>query len=274
MGIKIQGPHTPSTRHCATSDFSEVTLPKREKALSGKLSRRFGHNNRGVITSRFRGGGHKRVYRHVNFHRNYRGVPASVIGVAYDPDRTAHLALLSYPDGKKEYILQPSNVQTGQQIASGFDAPLEPGNALNLKSIPLGMEIHNIELRPGAGGQLVRSAGAAARIMAKEGNYATVRLPSGETRLLSLDCWATIGRVGNTDYGNQQLGKAGRKRWLGKRPHVRGSVMNPCDHPHGGGEGRSPVGRAQPMTPWGRVALGQKTRKRKKYSDSSIIRNR
>lgn len=274
MGIRLYAAQTPGLRHCATSDFKEITLPGRTRQLSTKLNRKHGRNNRGVITSRHRGGGHKRVYRMVDTKRYYRGIPATVLGIAYDPNRGARLALVEYPDGKKAYILHPQGVLPGQTIAAGPSAPLEPGNALPIKAIPLGLDIHNIELQPGGGGQLVRAAGTTAKLVAKENDYATIRLPSGETRLVRQDCWATIGRIGNVNRINQRAGKAGRTRWLGRRPHVRGSVMNPCDHPHGGGEGRAPIGRSGPVSPWGRPALGKLTRRPNKYSDKLILRSR
>nr|YP_009646377.1 ribosomal protein L2 [Chloroparvula japonica]QBX98137.1 ribosomal protein L2 [Chloroparvula japonica] len=274
MGIRLYAAQTPGLRHCATPDFKEITLQKRSRPLSGKLTRQYGRNNRGVITSRHRGGGHKRVYRYVDNKRVIRGIPATVIGVAYDPNRGARLALVQYPNGEQSYILHAYGVVPGQTISAGPSAPVEPGNSMPLKAIPLGLEIHNIEIQPGRGGQLARAAGAYARLVAKEGDYATLRLPSGETRLIRQECWATIGRVGNIDRSNQRAGKAGRTRWLGRRPHVRGSVMNPCDHPHGGGEGRAPVGRSHPVTPWGRIALGQRTRRPNKYSDKLVLRGR
>lgn len=233
-----------------------------------------GRNNRGVITCQQRGGGHKRLYRKIDFGRKKLGIPAKVFSIEYDPNRNARIALLHYQDGEKRYILQPRGLTVGETIISDFEAPIKTGNALPLRSMPLGTEVHNIELQPGAGGQLARAAGSLAQIVAKEGNYATLRLPSGEVRLISLDCWGTVGQVGNLDAINVNIGKAGRKRWLGRRPKVRGSVKNPVDHPHGGGEGRCPIGRSRPVTPWGKPALGVRTRKPKRYSSKLIVRRR
>jgi len=272
MGIRLYTAQTPSQRHCATSDFKDITIKKRNRKLCGPLNRRHGRNNRGIITSRHRGAGHKRVYRFVDTKRDNYGVPAKVKGVNYDPNRTANIALVEYPNGQSAYIIHPEGLTEGQMVVSGYSAPLQSGNTLPLKAIPLGIEIHNIEIEPSRGGKLVKAAGTAARLVAKEGSYATIRLPSGETRLIHQDCWVTIGRVGNSDHANQCFGKAGRKRWMGRRPHVRGSVMNPVDHPHGGGEGRAPIGRPSPVTPWGKRTLGKRTRKSKKYSDKLIIR--
>ena len=238
------------------------------------MHRAKGRNNRGVITCRHRGGGHKRLYRQIDFRRNKYDMSAEVQTIEYDPNRNARIALVQYEDGEKRYILQPTGLKVGDKIIASAEAPNAIGNSLPLASMPLGVQIHNIEMHPKKGGQLVRSAGGVAQLVAKEGDFVTVRLPSGEVRLLNNQCWATIGQVGNSEVMNLSIGKAGRSRWLGKRPTVRGSVMNPVDHPHGGGEGRCPVGRPQPMTPWGKPALGRKTRARKKYSDSLILRRR
>ncbi|KAI3423588.1 hypothetical protein D9Q98_010770, partial (chloroplast) [Chlorella vulgaris] len=245
-----------------------------EKALTSWWSRSKGRNNRGIITSRHRGGGHKRLYREIDFARAKVNVPAKVSYIEYDPNRNARIALVNYQDGEKKYILHPVGLQVGQTIIASPEASIAIGNCLPLVKIPLGTEVHNIELQPGSGGQLVRAAGTVAQIVAKEGTWASLRLPSGEVRLVSQNCWATIGRVGNIDAFNLTLGKAGRSRWLGRRPHVRGSAMNPVDHPHGGGEGRAPIGRARPVSPWGRPALGAKTRKRKKFSAALILQRR
>jgi large subunit ribosomal protein L2 len=233
-----------------------------------------GRNNRGIITSRHRGGGHKRLYRLVDFKRNKLGIPGKVVAVEYDPNRNARLALIYYRDGEKSYVLYPRGLQVGQSILSDVQAPISIGNALPLRNMPLGVELHNLEVTPGKGGQFVRSAGTTAQLVAKEGAYATIRLPSGEVRLVLQSCWATVGQVGNVDAINLTKGKAGRSRWLGRRPHVRGSVMNPCDHPHGGGEGKAPIGRARPVSPWGRPALGQRTRKKNSFSAKLIVRRR
>ncbi|KGG14679.1 LSU ribosomal protein L2p (L8e) [Prochlorococcus sp. MIT 0602] len=233
-----------------------------------------GRNNRGVITCRHRGGGHKRQYRLVDFRRNKHNVPAKIAAIHYDPHRNARLALLFYEDGEKRYILAPSGIHVGQKVLSGSNVPFETGNAMPLSAIPLGSSVHCVELYPGRGGQMVRSAGASAQVMAKEGEYVALKLPSTEVRLVRRECYATLGEVGNSEIRNTSLGKAGRKRWLGRRPQVRGSVMNPCDHPHGGGEGRAPVGRAGPVTPWGKPALGLKTRKRNKPSNRFVVRKR
>jgi len=242
--------------------------------LTKYIHRAKGRNNRGVITCRHRGGGHKKLYRIVDFKRDKRGVVADVLAVEYDPFRNARIALVQYEDGEKRYILHPAELKVGAKIQAGPDSPIEVGNALPLANIPLGTVVHNIELVAGRGGQLARAAGASAQVAAKEGNYVTLKLPSGEVRMIRRECYATIGSVGNADVRNTSLGKAGRKRWLGRRPEVRGSVMNPVDHPHGGGEGRAPIGRSGPVTPWGKPALGGKTRKKKKASNSLIIRRR
>ncbi len=274
MGIRSYRPYTPGTRQASVSDFSEITKSKPEKSLTKSKHNPKGRNNRGVITSRHRGGGHKRRYRIVDFRRDKHNIPAKVAAIEYDPNRNARIALLFYQDGEKRYILAPAGIQVGTMVVSGENAPFEIGNALPLIRIPLGTEVHNIELIPGKGGQMVRAAGGAAQVVAKEGDYVTLRLPSKEVRMVRKECYATIGKVGNTEARNLKLGKAGRKRHLGRRPHVRGSVMNPVDHPHGGGEGRAPIGRSGPVTPWGKPALGAKTRNKKKQSSKLIVRRR
>ena len=274
MSIRLYKSYTPGTRNRALSAFSEITKSKPEKTLIRKNQRNKGRNNRGVITIRHRGGGHKRLYRLIDFRRNKHGIEGSVAAIEYDPNRNARIALINYLDGEKRYILHPKNLNVGDKIFAGPEAPLSIGNSLPLGQIPLGTSIHNIELIPNKGGQIVRSAGTSAKILAKENNYITLRLPSKEIRLVRKECFATIGEVGNNDAFLIQSGKAGRTRWLGKRPTVRGSVMNPCDHPHGGGEGRTPIGRSRPVTPWGKPALGMKTRKTKKLSDAYILRRR
>ena len=274
MSIRLYKSYTPGTRNRALSAFTEITKTTPEKSLIRKNHRNKGRNNRGVITIRHRGGGHKRRYRLVDFRRNKHTIPATVAAIEYDPNRNARLALLHYEDGEKRYILHPNNLNVGDTVYSGADAALQIGNSLPLEAIPLGSSVHNIELIPNRGGQIVRAAGTSAKILAKEGDYVTLRLPSKEVRLIRKECFATIGEISNNDAFLVQSGKAGRTRWLGKRPTVRGSVMNPCDHPHGGGEGRAPIGRSQPYTPWGKPALGTLTRSRKKYSQSFIIRKR
>jgi len=274
MSIRLYKSYTPGTRNRALSTFSEITKSKPEKSLIGKNHRNKGRNNRGVITIRHRGGGHKRRYRIVDFQRNKFNVEATVASIEYDPNRNARIALLNYSDGEKRYILHPNNVNVGDRLISGSNAPFSTGNTLPLEQIPLGTSIHNIELIPNRGGQIVRSAGTSAKILAKEGDYVTLRLPSKEIRLIRKECYATIGELSNNDAFLVRSGKAGRTRWLGKRPTVRGSVMNPCDHPHGGGEGRTPIGRSRPVTPWGKPALGVKTRKPKKASSAYILRRR
>jgi large subunit ribosomal protein L2 len=274
MGIRFYRAYTPGTRDRSVSDFNEITRSKPEKSLTKYNHRSKGRNNRGVITCQQRGGGHKRLYRQIDFYRNKTGLNAKVFSIEYDPNRSARIALLHYQDGEKRYIISPLGLTVGESVLSDVEAPIKVGNALPLKNMPLGTEVHNIELQPGSGGKLARAAGALAQIVAKEGNYVTLRLPSGEVRLVSRNCWATIGQVGNIDAINVVIGKAGRKRWLGRRPKVRGVVKNPCDHPHGGGEGRAPIGRSRPVTPWGKPALGIKTRKTKKYSSTLIIRGR
>ncbi|MDJ0575578.1 MAG: 50S ribosomal protein L2 [Xenococcaceae cyanobacterium MO_234.B1] len=274
MGTRSFKPYTPGTRQATISDFSEITKSKPEKSLTKYKHRVKGRNNRGVITSRRRGGGHKRLYRIIDFRRDKLNIPGNVIAIEYDPNRNARIALVEYQDGEKRYILAPVGIKVGSEIISGPDSPIEIGNALPLGKIPLGETIHNIELRVGRGGQIVRAAGTAAKLMAKEGDYVTVGLPSKEVRMIRKECYATIGQVGNAEFRNLKLGKAGKSRHLGRRPQVRGSAMNPCDHPHGGGEGRAPIGRSGPVTPWGKPALGMKTRKKKKPSDKLIVRRR
>ena len=274
MALRFYKAYTPGTRHRSVSDCTELSKTRPEKSLTRSLHRAKGRNNRGVITCRHRGGGHKRLYRQIDFRRNKYDMSAEVQTIEYDPNRNARIALVQYEDGEKRYILQPTGLKVGDKIIASAEAPNAIGNSLPLASMPLGVQIHNIEMHPKKGGQLVRSAGGVAQLVAKEGDFVTVRLPSGEVRLLNNQCWATIGQVGNSEVMNLSIGKAGRSRWLGKRPTVRGSVMNPVDHPHGGGEGPCPVGRPQPMTPWGKPALGRKTRARKKYSDSLILRRR
>jgi len=273
VGIKKFKPTSPGRRFVTVSTFEEVTTNEPEKSLLEPLKKQSGRNASGRITVRHRGGGHKRKYRIIDFKRDKDGIPAKVASIEYDPNRSARIALLHYADGEKRYILAPAGLKTGQLIESGPEADIKVGNALPLRNIPLGTMIHNLELHPGAGGQLVRSAGTSAQLMAKEGKYAHIRMPSGEMRLLLQVCRATIGQVGNTDHENISIGKAGRKRWMGIRPTVRGVVMNPVDHPHGGGEGRSPIGR-NPVTPWGKPALGARTRKKKKPSDRLIVKRR
>ena len=273
MGIKKYNPYTPSRRNMTGSDFAEITKTTPEKALLASKKNTAGRNNQGKITVRHRGGGVKRKYRIIDFKRRKDGIPATVVGIEYDPNRTANIALISYADGEKAYILAPAGLTDGMKVMSGTGAEIKAGNCLPLSEIPVGTQIHNIELYPGKGGQLVRSAGNAAQLMAKEGKYATLRLPSGEMRLVPIICRATIGVLGNGDHNLVNIGKAGRKRHMGIRPTVRGSVMNPNDHPHGGGEGKAGIGRPGPVTPWGKPALGLKTRKRK-HSDKLIVRRR
>ena len=272
MSIRLYKSYTPGTRNRALSAFSEITKTKPEKSLIRKNHRNKGRNNRGVITIRHRGGGHKKRYRLIDFKRNKSGIEGILASIEYDPNRNARIGLVNYVDGEKRYILHPKNLSVGDSIFSGSGSPLNIGNALPLEEIPLGTSIHNIELIPNRGGQIVRAGGTSAKILAKEGDYVTLRLPSKEIRLIRKECLATIGEISNNDAFLVQSGKAGRTRWLGKRPTVRGSVMNPCDHPHGGGEGRAPIGRTRPLTPWGKPALGIKTRKRKKLSDAFILR--
>ncbi len=274
MAIKTYNPYTPSRRNMTGSDFSEITKKTPEKALCSSLKKNAGRNNQGKITVRHHGGGNRRLYRNVDFKRNKDGISAKVIGIEYDPNRTANIALICYEDGEKAYILAPDGLKDGMKVMNGPEAEIRVGNCLPLSEIPVGTLVHNVELYPGKGGQMVRSAGNSAQLMAKEGKYATLRLPSGEMRMVPLVCRASIGTVGNTDHNLIKIGKAGRKRHMGVRPTVRGSVMNPNDHPHGGGEGRAPIGRPGPCTPWGKPALGLKTRKKKKASNKLIVRRR
>ena len=272
MPVRIYKPTSPGRRNMSVSTFEEITRSRPERSLLRPLKSKAGRNNQGKITSRHRGGGHKRRYRIIDFKRNKQGIPAKVFSIEYDPNRSARIALLHYVDGEKRYILAPNGLKVGDLVMSGPEAEIRVGNALPLGNIPTGTVIHNIELYPGRGGQMVRSAGGAAQLMAKSGDYAQIRLPSGEQRLVHIHCMATIGQVGNLDHENVRIGKAGRSRYLGRRPHVRGSVMNPVDHPHGGGEGRAPIG-GQPQTPWGKPALGHRTR-RNKRTDKFIVRRR
>ena len=274
MGIKTYSPYTPSRRHMTGSDFKEITASKPEKSLVVSLKKNSGRNNQGKITVRHQGGGYRTKYRLVDFKRNKDGIPAKVMTIEYDPNRTANIALICYADGQKSYILAPYGLKVGDTLMNGETAEVRLGNCLPLSNIPVGSSIHNIELYPGKGGQLVRSAGNSAQLMAKEGKYATLRLPSGEMRMVPIGCRATVGQVGNIDHELINIGKAGRKRHMGIRPTVRGSVMNPNDHPHGGGEGRTSIGRPGPVTPWGKPALGLKTRKKNKQSNKLIIRRR
>ena len=274
MGIKQFKPTTKSRRNMTVSTFEEITKTKPERSLTTSLKKNAGRNSYGRITVRHQGGGSRRKYRIIDFKRRKDNVPAVVIAIEYDPNRTANIALIEYEDGEKAYILAPIGLKVNDKVMSGEKADIKPGNALPISCIPVGTMIHCIELKPGKGAQMVRSAGNAAQLMAREDKYAHVRLPSGEMRLVRVDCKATIGQVGNTDHENIKLGKAGKSRWLGKRPEVRGSVMNPNDHPHGGGEGRAPVGHAGPMTPWGKPALGYKTRKKNKLSNKFIVKRR
>ncbi|HHU69496.1 MAG TPA: 50S ribosomal protein L2 [Thermoanaerobacterales bacterium] len=273
MAIKKFKPTSPGRRTMTVLTFEEITKKEPEKSLVKTLKSTGGRNVYGRITARHRGGGHKRKYRIIDFKRDKDNIPAKVAAIEYDPNRSANIALLHYVDGEKRYILAPLGLKVGDIVESGTNVDIKPGNALPLERIPLGTIIHNIEMKAGKGGQLVRAAGASAQLMAKEGDYAHLRLPSGEVRLVRKECRATIGQVGNLDHENISIGKAGRSRWLGKRPHVRGSAMNPVDHPHGGGEGKAPIGRKSPVTPWGKPTLGLKTRK-KKASDKLIIRRR
>ena len=274
MGIKSYNPYTPSRRNMTGSDFSEITKSTPEKSLLVSFQKNAGRNNQGKITVRHRGGGNRKKYRVIDFKRNKDGIPAKVLGIEYDPNRTANIALIAYADGEKTYILAPAGLTDGMTVMNGAGAEVKVGNCLPLSEIPVGTEVHNIELYPGKGGQLVRAAGNSAQLMAKEGKYATLRLPSGEMRMVPIICRATIGVVGNGDHNLINLGKAGRKRHMGIRPTVRGSVMNPNDHPHGGGEGKTGIGRPGPVTPWGKPALGLKTRKNNKQSNKLIVRRR
>ena len=275
MGIKTYNPYTPSRRNMTGSDFSEITKTTPEKSLLSPVKNNAGRNNQGKITVRHQGGGNRRQYRIIDFKRNSKdGVPAKVVGIEYDPNRSANIALLAYADGAKAYIIAPEGLTDGMTVMSGPEAEVRVGNCLPLENIPVGTMVHNVEMQPGKGGQMVRSAGNGAQLMAKEGKYATLRLPSGEMRMVPIQCRATIGVVGNGDHNLVKIGKAGRKRHMGIRPTVRGSVMNPNDHPHGGGEGKTGIGRPGPSTPWGKPALGLKTRKKKKASNKLIVRRR
>jgi large subunit ribosomal protein L2 len=274
MGIKIYKPYTPTTRNRSVLDFSILSKIKPEKSLTIANHRAKGRNNKGRITIRHKGGGHKKLYRLIDFKRNKYDIKGKVLSIEYDPNRNANISLINYEDGEKRYILHPEKLKIGDTIFSGKNLPIEIGNALPLENIPLGTDVHNVELIPGKGGQLIRAAGSSAKILAKENNYVVLKLSSKEIRLFKKECFATIGKISNADFYNVVLGKAGRKRWLGVRPTVRGSVMNPVDHPHGGGEGRCPIGKPRPLTPWGKPALGRKTRKRKNKSDMFIIRSR
>ena len=274
MGMKHFNPTTPSLRNMTVSTYDEITKTTPEKSLLAKKKKNSGRNSYGRITVRHQGGGNRQKYRIIDFKRRKDDMVANVIGIEYDPNRSANIALIEYEDGEKAYILAPVGLTDGDKVISGDKADIKPGNCMKIENIPVGTMIHNIELNPGQGGKLVRAAGQEAQLMAKEGKYAHVRLPSGEMRLIMAVCRATIGTIGNTDHENVKLGKAGRSRHMGKRPEVRGSVMNPVDHPHGGGEGRAPVGHAGPMTPWGKPALGYKTRKKNKQSDKFIVKSR
>ena len=274
MGIKTYNPYTPSRRNMSGYDFEEITASTPEKSLTTSLKKHAGRNAQGKITVRHHGGGSRRKYRIIDFKRNKDGIPATVKSIEYDPNRTANIALICYADGEKKYILAPVGLKVGQTVMNGAEAEIKVGNCMELKDMPVGTQIHNIEMYPGHGGQLVRAAGVSAQLMAKEGKYATIRMPSGEMRMVPIVCRASIGQVGNTEHNLVNIGKAGRKRHMGIRPTVRGSVMNPNDHPHGGGEGKAPVGRPGPCTPWGKPALGYKTRKKNKQSNKMIIRRR
>ena len=274
MGMKHFKPYTPSRRNMTVSDFSEITKKTPEKSLLATKKKNAGRNSYGRITVRHQGGGNRQKYRIIDFKRNKDNMPATVIGIEYDPNRSANIALIQYEDGEKAYILAPQGLTDGDKVISGETADIKPGNCMPISSIPVGTLIHNIELNPKQGGKLVKAAGQSAQLMAKEGKYAHVRLPSGEMRLILAKCRATIGVIGNSDHENVKIGKAGRKRHMGIRPTVRGSVMNPVDHPHGGGEGKAPVGHAGPMTPWGKPALGYKTRNKKKLSNKFIVKRR
>nr|YP_009660610.1 50S ribosomal protein L2 [Corallina chilensis]QCS25558.1 50S ribosomal protein L2 [Corallina chilensis] len=274
MALRLYKASTPGTRNRTVSTFEEISTNKPEKSLIKYIHYPKGHNNKGLITSRHRGGGHKKKYRIIDFKRNKLNILAKVASIEYDPNRNARIALLHYTDGIKKYILHPRSLSIGQFVTSGPNSAIEVGNALPMGNIPLGTAVHNIELKTGKGGQIVRAAGTYAQIVAKEGDFVTLKLPSSEVRLFRKECYATIGQIGNIDYNNITIGKAGRNRWLGKKPKVRGIAMNPVDHPHGGGEGKSPIGRNHPVTPWGKPALGVKTRPTKKYSNSYILRKR
>ena len=272
MGIRVYKPTSSARRFMSVLTFEEITKKKPEKSLTEHLKKHSGRNSQGKITVRHQGGGNKKTYRIIDFKRDKKDIPAKVTAIEYDPNRSAFIALLTYADGEKRYILAPLDLKVGDKVVAGETADIKPGNALPLANIPVGTLIHNLEIKPGKGGQLVRSAGLSAQLMAKEGAFAQVRLPSGEVRKIPMDACATIGTVGNTDHENVRVGKAGRTRHMGIRPTVRGVVMNPCDHPHGGGEGKSPVGMPAPVTPWGKPALGLKTRKHKKYSNNLIVK--
>ncbi|MCB9147623.1 MAG: 50S ribosomal protein L2 [Caldilineaceae bacterium] len=274
MAIKVYRPTSPGRRDMSVSSFDEITRTKPERSLLAPLKSKSGRNNRGVVTVRHRGGGHKRRYRIIDFRRDNWGVAGRIDSIEYDPNRSARIALVLYENGDRRYILAPAGIQVGDTVSSGPDADIRPGNALPIRYIPLGTLIHNIELYPGRGGQLVRSAGNAAQLVAKEGNMSQVRLPSGEVRYIDINCLATIGQVSNADHANISLGKAGRKRWMGIRPSVRGVAMDPSSHPHGGGEGRSPIGMPGPKTPWGKPALGKKTRRNKRTSKNIVRRSK
>ncbi|GAA0210141.1 50S ribosomal protein L2 [Selenomonas dianae] len=274
MAVKSFKPYSAGRRFMTVSSFDEITTDKPEKSLTVRLTKSGGRNQQGKLTVRHRGGGHKRLYRIIDFKRTKDGIPARVATIEYDPNRSARIALLNYADGEKRYILAPNGLKVGDVVESGAEADIKPGNALPLKNIPLGTVIHAVELKIGKGAQLVRSAGASAQLMAKEGDYALLRMPSGEIRRVHVNCRATIGQVGNLEHENITIGKAGRSRWLGRRPETRGIAMNPNDHPHGGGEGRSPVGRKSPMTKWGKIAMGKKTRRKKKASNRLIVHRR
>ena len=274
MGIKTYNPYTPSRRNMSGYDFEEITASTPEKSLTTSLKKHAGRNAQGKITVRHHGGGSRRKYRIIDFKRNKDGIPATVKSIEYDPNRTANIALICYADGEKKYILAPVGLKVGQTVMNVAEAEIKFGNCMELKDMPVGTQIHNIEMYPGHGGQLVRAAGVSAQLMAKEGKYAIIRMPSGEMRMVPIVCRASIGQVGNTEHNLVNIGKAGRKRHMGIRPTVRGSVMNPNDHPHGGGEGKAPVGRPGPCTPWGKPALGYKTRKKNKQSNKMIIRRR
>ena len=274
MAVKSFKPYSAGRRFMTVSSFDEITTDKPEKSLTVRLTKTGGRNQQGKLTVRHRGGGHKRLYRIIDFKRTKDGIPARVATIEYDPNRSARIALLNYADGEKRYILAPNGLKVGTIVESGPESDIKPGNALPLKNIPLGTVIHAVELKIGKGAQLARSAGTSAQLMAKEGDYALLRLPSGEIRRVHINCRATIGEVGNLEHENITIGKAGRSRWLGRRPETRGIAMNPNDHPHGGGEGRSPVGRKSPMTKWGKIAMGKKTRRKKKASNRLIVHRR
>ena len=274
MAVKSFKPYSAGRRFMTVSSFDEITTDKPEKSLTVRLTKTGGRNQQGKLTGRHRGGGHKRLYRIIDFKRTKDGIPARVATIEYDPNRSARIALLNYADGEKRYILAPNGLKVGDVVESGAEADIKPGHTLPLKNIPRGTVIHAIELKIGKGAQLARSAGTSAQLMAKEGDYALLRLPSGEIRRVHINCRATIGEVGNLEHENITIGKAGRSRWLGRRPETRGIAMNPNDHPHGGGEGRSPVGRKSPMTKWGKIAMGKKTRRKKKASNRLIVHRR